>query len=146
MALRQRGKYRYGESQADIREELQRYSQGVTYLAHHFADARCQCGGKLFRLVLDDSEGAAVRTCAACRRQQPVGDSADYLHDAQLEQCTCPCGGEVFEVTAAVSLYRDSEDVKWFYIGCRCPECGLMACYGDWKNEYIDYHKLLAQV
>ena len=79
-------------------------------------------------------------------QQHPIGDSADYLEEAHLEDCACPCGGEVFEIAAGVSLYQDSEDVRWFYVGCRCPSCGLTACYGDWKNEYNDYRELLASV
>lgn len=39
MALRKRGKWRYGDSQADIRAEIIRYSKEVGYLAEHFADA-----------------------------------------------------------------------------------------------------------
>ena len=145
MALRKRGKYRYGDGQADIRAELLRYSRGA-YPAHHFADAVCACGGRLFRLALDDTEGAAVRTCVACGGEHPMGDSDEYLEEADLEECACPCGGSEFEITAAVSLYDDSEDVRWFYVGCRCPGCGLTACYGDWKNEYNGYRELLQRV
>jgi hypothetical protein len=146
MALRKRGKYRYGDCQADIRDELVRYSKGVTYRAEHFADARCDCGGALFRLQIDDTEGAAVRACVACAQEHPIGDSAEYLEDADLEECACPCGAEVFEITAGVALYAGSEDVRWFYVGCRCPSCGLAACYGDWKNEYNGYRELLRRV
>ena len=42
--------------------------------------------------------------------------------------------------------YDQSEDVRWLYVGCRCPACGLTGCYGDWKNEFIDYRNLLARV
>jgi hypothetical protein len=52
----------------------------------------------------------------------------------------------VFEITVAVSLYADSEGVRWLYIGCRCPACGITAVYGDWKNEFDGYRELLAMV
>jgi hypothetical protein len=146
MALKKRGKYRYGDSQADIREELLRYSKSNGYLAHHFADAICKCGGKLFRLSLDDTEGAAVRMCNSCATEHPIGDSAEYLEEAELQECACPCGGEDFEVAVGLSLYEDSEDVRWLYLGCRCPRCGLTAVYGDWKNECNGYQELLARV
>jgi len=146
MALKKRGKYRYGDSQADIREELLRYSKSNGYLAHHFADAICTCGGKLFRLSLDDTEGAAVRMCNSCATEHPIGDSAEYLEEAELQECACPCGGEDFEVAVGLSLYEDSEDVRWLYLGCRCPRCGLTAVYGDWKNECNGYQELLARV
>ena len=57
-----------------------------------------------------------------------------------------PCGSSAFEITVAVALYQNSEDVKWIYIGCRCINCGLTACYEDWKNEYKDFRKLLDRV
>lgn len=146
MALKKRGKYRYGDSQADIHAELLRYSKENTYVAQHFADAICKCGGKVFRLTLDDNEGAAIRVCVACKAEHPIGDSDEYLEDAELEECACPCGNEEFEIAVGVSLYEDSEDVKWLYLGCRCPKCGLTAVYGDWKNEFIGYESLLARV
>ncbi len=146
MTLHKRGKYDYGESQADIRDEVLRYSRLNEYVAHHFADAICTCGSKTFRLELDDDEGVAIRICAQCQVKHPIGDSADYLEEASPEECGCPCGGEQFEITVGVSLYDESEVVRWLYLGCRCPQCGLTAVYGDWKNEFIGYKSLLAQV
>jgi hypothetical protein len=58
MALKKRGKCRYGDSQADIRTEVLRYSKANAYLAHHFADATCKCGG-----------GRGVVTCPLDPRQ-----------------------------------------------------------------------------
>ncbi len=146
MALKKRGKYRYGDSQKDIRAEILRYSKENGYVAQHFADAVCQCGGRLFGVLLDENEGAAARTCIACDHQHPIGDSEEYLDDAELGQCACPCEKVAFEVTVGVSLYDDSEDVRWLYLGFRCPSCGLTAVYGDWKNEFNGYKQLLAQV
>jgi hypothetical protein len=146
MALKKRGNHRYGDSPADIRAEVLRYSKVNEYVAQHFADAVCKCGGKVFGVALDDAEGVAIRICAACKTEHPIGDSAEYMMDADPGMCACPCGHEEFEVTVAVSLYEDSEDVKWLYLGCRCPKCGLTAVYGDWKNEYLGYKELLARV
>lgn len=143
MALTKRGEWSYGDSQADIREAIAQYS-AEEYPAEHYAGAGCSCGGGVFRLSLDDNEGAAVRTCSAGKATHPIGDSADYLDEAELEECECPCGSSEFEITAGVALYADSEDVKWLYLGCRCPACGITAVYGDWKNEFEDYRKLLA--
>ena len=147
MALRKRGRWRYGDSQADIRAEILRYSEQVGYPAEHYADAACPCGGRVFSLYLDDTAGVASRVCVACDAEaHPTGDSAEYLEEADEDECACPCGEELFEITVGVSLYPDSEDVRWLYLGCRCPACGLTAVYGDWKNEYIGYRELLARV
>jgi hypothetical protein len=146
MALIKKGKKYYGSEQADIRPELVRYSQANGYPVQHFADAKCTCAATVFRLCLDDDEGAAVRTCCSCNMEHPMGDSAEFLEDAELGECECPCGGGVFEITVGVSLYADSDDVRWLYLGCRCPACGLVAVYGDWKNELHGYRELLAKV
>ena len=68
------------------------------------------------------------------------------MHEAQLEECACPCGREAFKISAGVSLYEGSHDVRWLYLGCRCAQCGLTAVYGDWKNECEGYQTLLVKV
>src|ERR1700730_10673971 len=105
MALVKRGNHWYGDGQADVRAELWRYSKQNAYVVHHFADAVCQCGGRVFRLRLDDLQGAAVRLCVACEDEHPIGDSAEYLGDANLEARECLCGRDDFEITVGVSLY-----------------------------------------
>ena len=147
MALRKRGKWRYGDSQADLRVEVLRYSQKVGYPAEHYADAVCRCGGRVFGLLLDDTAGVASRVCVACDAEaHPIGDSGEFLDESSEDECACPCGGEAFEITVGVSLYAGSEDVRWMYLGGRCPACGLTAVYGDWKNEFAGYRELLARV
>jgi len=146
MALRKRGDHWFGDSQADIRDELSRYGKVNEYVPAQFADAVCVCGSRTFRLSLDEDQGVAVRICTACCNEHPMGDSNEYLEHAELEERACVCGVEIFEITVGVSLYEGSEDVKWLYVGCRCPACGLVGCYGDWKNEFLDYRKLLDRV
>lgn len=146
MALRKQDEFWYGDSQADIREELARFGKLNGYIPTQFADARCRCGGAVFRLNMDEEEGAAVRICTACSHQHQIGDSDEYLEGAELQEHGCACGQDSFEITVGVSLYDGSDDVRWLYIGCRCPACGMTGCYGDWKNEFADYRKLLARV
>jgi len=62
MALHKRGQWWYGDSQADIRDELVRVGTRNAYVPTHFADARCACGGRTFNLQLDEG-AAAVRVC-----------------------------------------------------------------------------------
>lgn len=147
MSLRKRGNWWYGDSQSDIRNELMRFGELNEYVPTHFADAGCVCGGRTFRLLLDEGT-AAVRVCSktTCASSHSIGDSGEYLDDAELKECACPCGGEEFEITVGVHLYAGTEDVKWVYIGCRCVACGLTANYGDWKNEFKGYQAYLARV
>jgi hypothetical protein len=146
MALRKKGKFYYSDSQIDIREELLRYSRLNEYPATRYADSVCLCGGRFFTLLVDDNEGAAVRECVACRGEHPIGDSEQYLADSELEECECPCGDNTFEITIGVALYADANDIKWIYVGCRCINCKLTACFGDWKNEYDNYQEFLSRV
>jgi hypothetical protein len=144
--LTRKGTQHYGESQADLRDEITRYSKLNGYPAQYFADAICNCGGRKFRLALDENEGAASRRCAACGEEHLIGDSGEYLEDAELEVCGCPCDNDDLEITVGVALYDQSNDVRWLYVACRCPECSLAAVYGDWKNEFLGFQTLLNQV
>jgi hypothetical protein len=144
--LTKKGQYWYGDSQGDIHREILRYSELNGHFADHFSDAICSCGSSAFRLSLDENEGAAVRECAQCALQHPIGDSGEYLKNASLEECGCPCGNDNLEISVGVSLYANSDDVRWLYLGCRCPQCKLTAVYGDWKSEFSGYLLLLQRV
>jgi hypothetical protein len=146
MAIEKRGEHWYGDSQADITAEIARYIERNAYPAEHFAEAVCECGKRTFRLLVDDDHGAAVRVCVSCGRDHPIGDTAEYLSDAVLEECECPCGSGTVEVTAGVALYEGSEDGEPLYVGCRCPACGLVACCSDWPIEYEGYQELLGRI
>ncbi|WPB79104.1 hypothetical protein KYC5002_08075 [Archangium violaceum] len=134
MALRKKGKYYYGDSRADIAPMLARYSEENAYPVERMDDLKCECGSERLGLRVDNEEGAAIQVCAACQRQTPIGDSADYLEDAELEECECVCGGAQFELATGAAFYKDSTHIRWFYVGCRCVACGLVGCYGDWKT------------
>jgi hypothetical protein len=146
MGLRKRGEYWYSDTQVDIRHELTRFGKLNEYIPTQFTDARCHCGGTTFHLRMDEDEGAAARVCTSCGDDHAIGDSDVYLDGAELREHGCACCEEAFEITVGVSLFEGSDDVRWLYIGCRCPVCGLTECCGDWKIEFIDYRKLLARV
>jgi hypothetical protein len=146
MSLSRRSGQTYGDTQGDIQAYLVEYSTTAGYATEHYADAVCMCGNRVFALALDETEGAAVRTCTGCKLKHPIGDSDEYLSGAELEECACPCGAEAFELTVGVALYSGSNDVRWLYVGARCANCGLIGCYGDWKNEFLDFTALLARV
>jgi hypothetical protein len=133
-------------SNSPIQKELLRYSTKNGYVVQHFAEAQCICGNKVFNLSLDDTEGCAVRKCLSCSHEHPMGDSKEYLSQAQLDECACPCGQEAFGITAGVALYEESDDVRWIYVGCTCISCGMAAVCGDWKNEFENYRELLANI
>lgn len=145
MAIRTKNGLDYGDEQADISVSLDKHSKH-NYQATHFKDATCECRGHLFRLCIDDGAGVAIRTCIQCGHTHYMGDSEDFLDEAQPVPCACLCNSEIFEVTAGIALYRESNNVKWLYIACRCIECSLIGVYGDWKNEYEDYTAFLQRI
>jgi hypothetical protein len=147
MTLRKKRSHWYGDDHQDIQAEILRYSTVNAYPAEHFASSSCKgCGRAEFRILLDDEAGCAMRICASCESEHFIGDSAEYADEAELDECACPCGKELFQTVVGVHLYHESQDVKWLYLGLRCLACSMTAVYGDWKNECEDYSKLLAMV
>lgn len=153
MAITKRGKYSYGENQSDLRQDMAVYSEMNKYPIDHYVDCKCECGHHLFDFYLDDVAGVAGRVCANCDKQHAMGDSTQFLDEADPEAIACFCDTEKFEITAGVHVYRDdkelnilSDHVRWLYIGLRCPTCGLLGVYGDWKNDYHPLDEFLAML
>lgn len=148
MALRKQNGFWYGESDDDLKNEISRYSKLNGYPSEHFAVAKCQeCSSNIFQLIMNDESGVAIRICKSCENEHGIGDSDDFIDEAEeLFQIECVCGNDSFHICCGVSLYENSEDVRWFYLGCRCVKCNLVGVYGDWKNEYIGYRELLQKI
>jgi hypothetical protein len=139
------GKWWTGTDPDDVREFLVAYSEDA-YVVDEFGLARCACGSIDFHLWADDDEGAAKRRCARCASEQFVCDSAEYWSDAKPEQWRCiECDGDVTNVGVGFSLYADSRDVRWLYVGVRCTSCGILGCFAGWKVGYVD-DTLMARV
>jgi hypothetical protein len=134
MALREHEGELHGDGPDDTREMLAEYSR-VNYPVELFVDCVCVCGNRKLLLQVCTEEGVAVRTCLSCGEQHVMFDGGNYLEDADLADAECLCGGDELEITAGVALYSNEQSVRWLYVGGRCPECGRIACYGDWKNE-----------
>ncbi len=70
--LKKRKNQYYGDNHADIRECLSKYSKDNGYAIDHYADVSCTCAGTVFWLILDDTEGAALRKCVSCQLEHPI--------------------------------------------------------------------------
>jgi hypothetical protein len=117
------------------------------YPATEIRFAKCGCGADVFAVAIDDNEGAASRTCVACKQNHLLCDSAEYWEDAEPEECACPCAGESFNLAVGFALTQDgSGDVRWIHIGLRCVLCGELGLYGDWKIDYGPSAQLMDQV
>jgi hypothetical protein len=145
MVLRPAGDFAYGDEPSDIHDYLREFSRDI-YAIDHSRNLVCTCSNTTFLLYTDEDQGVAVRECTACENVHPIGDSDEYLEEAEPEQNICLCEKEVFQLVIGVALYRESSDIKWLYVGARCIACGLVGCYGEWKNEYNDYLEFFTRV
>ncbi|WP_216076289.1 hypothetical protein [Acinetobacter sp. Tr-809] len=75
-----------------------------------------------------------------------MGDSAEYIENAKLEEHLCICDNQKFELESAVALYDGSNDVRWYYIGCLCTNCSLIGVFVDWKCEGGNATEFLARI
>lgn len=135
--LRKKGKQWYGDDLADLRKEMLRYSAKSYRIGCDYAPV-CACGGHNFFLGADDEEDGAALACTRCGQRGFVADSERFVKDEILddeELCECLCGQRAFEVIVAAALYADTTDVRWWYVGCRCVQCGLVGVYADWKDD-----------
>lgn len=103
------------------------------------------CGGRVFRVLVDEVEGAAERRCARCAGRAFIADSADFWGDAAPGAAGCPCGGEEFEVAVAFSRAAD-DSVRWVTVGLRCERDGFTGVWADWKIDYSPAGHLLSMV
>ena len=145
MTVSKKGRYWYGTDDSDAQAAIARFSQLNQYEAVKFSAASCTCGGTTFKLESDEEAGAARRTCTGCGAIKLMGDSADYAADAQFDNHLCVCDAETFAITSGVALYAESNDVRWYYIGCRCRACSLIGVFADWKCEGGDADAFLAE-
>ncbi len=131
-----------------LKSQIIEYSEQNEYIATHFAVAKCNsCGKDVFELLMNEDEGVAARICVECDSEHGIGDSDLYFDNVEeIDEVLCTCDGQKFRVMAGVSLYEGTSDVRWFYLGCECVQCGLSGVYGDWKNEFKGYQELLNNV
>lgn len=135
MTLKKIGRYWYGTTPEDIEAEVVRFSQLNTYSysATRFSQSMCSCGNRTFTLETDENKGVGRRTCCQCGAAYLMGDAANVADTAQLQGHECLCGAGDFELMSAVSLHANSNEVHWYYIGCRCPGCHLVGVFADWR-------------
>ena len=133
---------------AKLKTLIIEYSTKNAYVAEQFAEAKCdECGCDTFMLVMNETEGVAARFCSGCESEHGIGDSDEFVDEVEeVYQVECSCGAKQFKIMAGVALYDNSDDVRWFYLGCRCVGCDQASVYGDWKSEFNNYRELLAKI
>jgi hypothetical protein len=107
---------------SSLAEAIKEHAAGG-YAVKKVVEAVCRCGGRSFKILVDDEAGFALRVCAACTKHVLMLDSADYEDEAKPEECECPCGKSIFEVAVGFALRQDGS-VKWVSIGLMCAAFG----------------------
>lgn len=64
--------------------------------------------------------------------------SAGCSAEADLDNHICICDHAIFGIASGVTLYPDSNSVRWYYIGRRRRSCNLIGVFAHWKNESGD--------
>jgi hypothetical protein len=136
MAIDKSKKWWTGDEPDDLREYLGLFSED-SYPITEFRLATCTCGCKEFSLDADAEEGAARRVCKSCASRRFICDSAEFWEGSEPEGWKCiKCKSRHTNIGVGFSLYHNGEDIRWMYIGVRCPACGILGCFADWKIAY----------
>ena len=136
MALRKKGKYYYGDNQADLALELERYSKLNKYPVDEIENIICEkCGQQSFKLFSDDEGSAALCQCINCGEKKFIRDSLNFINQDELDNHECMCENENFEITVGLSFYQGTKDVRWVYVGGYCSKCGMVGNYIDWNER-----------
>jgi hypothetical protein len=131
MALTRRDDGWFGGGPEDIRPVLDGLARDHGGAVSHYADAVCPCGGREFGIVVAEGRGCATLDCEACGARLSTGPVPADAGDAGAEACNCACGGDCFEVCAAV-VRSPGRAPRRFFLAARCTGCGRVAGYGEW--------------
>jgi hypothetical protein len=140
MAVDDSGKWWVGSEPANIQEYLEAFTQSEgAYPARLFRLVRCSCGSERFKL--ERASEVTRRTCASCGYHKYICREAEDWEEAEAEEGTEPyscveCAAREANIVVGFAVYDDNpqiDGVKWFYVGVRCAECGILGCFNDGK-------------
>jgi len=140
MAVDDSGQWWVGSEPADIQTFLEAFTQSEGgYPATSFRLVRCLCGSELFRL--ERASDVTRRTCVSCGHGKFICREAEDWEEAEEEAGTEPyscveCDAEQANVLIGFAAYEQNPEidgVKWFYVGVRCADCGVLGCFNDGK-------------
>jgi hypothetical protein len=131
-----------GDDPRDLHDYLVAFT-AEGHPADEIRDCVCsRCGGRVFGLRGDGTEGCGRRNCRRCGRKEYIADSAEIWSEARPRTCSCPCGSKDFNLAVAFAL-RSTGDVRWVTVGERCVRCGVLGSFVDWSIDYGDNVHLL---
>jgi ferredoxin-like protein FixX len=142
MAIDDSGEWWTGTSRYDIEHYLAASTQAEeVYAATVFHAVICSCSSNLF--LLARAGDLTRRTCVHCGQVRYICRDGDLTHweeavrENELHSYRCiGCEGNVANISLGFAGYVENPEldaVKWFYVGVRCCECGILGCFNDGK-------------
>jgi hypothetical protein len=139
VAIDDSGEWWIGSEPADIEHYLFLFTRSENSYATTACRATiCSCSSDRFRL--ERAREVTRRVCAACGRTSFICREAEDWEEAIAEEETqaflcVNCGSPEVNIGVGFAGYEspDLDAVKWFYIGVRCADCGILGCFNDGK-------------
>ena len=124
-----------GESQKDIDEYLNEYTENEI---DKTVSIKCEnCGANSFFIKMNDVGNAIEIECKDCNEKWLILNDEKDWGDSRPNTVSCQnCKGNKFNVTLGFVI-RNTDEVKWVYIGTMCESCGELDCPSDWKVDHI---------
>lgn len=116
-----------------LEKEILRYSRLNGYPIDEYAQVVCSCGCRELQLFSDDDEGGAFGVCTKCGSEIDIENSKRYMEETF--QNLCQCDNDRMELGVGKSVYPDTQDARWIYVGAQCGKCNLVGVYVDWKES-----------
>jgi hypothetical protein len=132
-----------GDTFSDLSTHIADFTTAQGYPVEGITQSECaSCGGTLFGLVVDATEGCTQRTCRTCSTAVFIADSDEFWDDADPGEAGCPRGSTDFECGIGFSLI-DHGEISWITVGGQCAACGVLGVYADWNIDYEPSRLLL---
>jgi hypothetical protein len=139
MAIDDTGKWWIGSDASDIQDYLAALTRSDNgYPSTYYKPIQCGCGSIRFRL--ERAGDVARRTCVKCDESKFICRESEDWEETEaeigIEQYACiECGTEDANLTVGFAGYDDPkiDGIKWFFVGVRCVQCGVLSCYCDGK-------------
>jgi hypothetical protein len=141
LAIDKSGTWWVGSDTSDIESYLIAFTEPPDggYSVAAYRAIRCKCGGDPF--ILERALDIARRSCPSCGAEsytcRSAGDweeAADEEKPETFECVECKCAQA--NIGVGFAPYQGSPEldaVKWFYVGVRCVDCGVLGCFADGK-------------
>lgn len=141
MAIDDSGEWWVGSEPKDIQEYLEVYtrSEDAAYPAAAYRPVHCKCG--LDQFMLERAGAVTRRTCTACGQSSFICRQAEDWAEAEEEEGVEPysciaCESKQANLAIGFAGYEEDpqlDAIKWFYVGVRCANCGILSCFNDGK-------------